>query len=589
MTWQGLLSLALTVGALLTLVLTRAQAHLVMMAVLAILSVTGVLTASEALTGFGNPGVITVAAMFVLAAGVHSSGGIDMLVQRFLGHPRSVRRAQARILLPVIFLSGFLNNTPVVATMIPAIHSWARKINVAASKLLIPLSYAAILGGTLTMIGTSTNLVVNGLYQEVSGGLGFSIFAIAFVGLPAAILGGLFILLWFPRALPAHSDQPVFGDTREFTLEVAVAKDGPLVGQTILQAGLRNLQRIFLVEIERGDETLTAVGPNQVLQGGDRLVFAGDTEAISDLLRMNGIVPSSENPHPSLESHRGGRRLVEVVISPHSSCVGETIRGSGFRDRYSAAVLAVGRNGERVRGNMGSIRLRAGDSLLLEASDNFLERQRFSRDFLLVNDLDRSQPRHERAMLAWAVLGVAVLLAATGLTSMFNAALLGAGAMILTRCLSANEAIKSLDLRVLITISASFSLGLALQKTGVAAMIGGHIMTVTQGNPLLLLIAVYLLVSVLTEMVTNNAAALIMVPIALSASATAGLPAEPFLFAIMMAASASFATPLGYQTNLMVFGPGKYRYRDYLKVGVPMNLFIALVSISVISLRYGYI
>lgn len=588
MSWEGLLSLGLTLVALLVLATTRIRAHLVMMTVLAALSLSGVLTAAEALSGFSNPGVMTVALMFILAAGIHSTGGIDLLVNRFLGSPKTARTAQGRILLPVVFLSGFLNNTPVVATMIPAVHSWARKINVPVSKLLIPLSYASILGGTLTLIGTSTNLVVNGLYKEVVGGEGFSIFAISFVGIPAAVAGALFIYLTFSRLLPDRSEQRVFGSTREFTLEVAVASDGPLVGLSIQDAGLRNLRKVFLVEIERGDQVLTAVSPMESLQGGDRLVFVGDTEAISDLLRINGIVASDEN-HPSLESQKGQRQLVEVVISPHSGCVGETIRSSGFRDRYGAAVLAVGRNGERVPGNLGSIRLRPGDTLLLEASRDFSERQRHSRDFLLISDLAVAQPRHERAGLAWGILAGAVLLAASGLVSIFNAALLAAGLMIASRCLSANEALKSLDLPVLITIAASFSLGVALQKTGVAALVGGQMLTLSGGNALLLLIGIYLMVSVLTEMVTNNAAALISVPVAMSASAAAGLPPEPFMFAVMMAASASFATPLGYQTNLMVYGPGQYRFADFLRVGVPMNLLIALVSISVISFRYGFI
>ena len=589
MGWEGWLSLFLTFGALATLVTTRIPAHLIMMGVLTVLSVTGVLTANEALTGFGNSGVITVALMFVIAAGINASGGIDLLVNRILGAPKTIRAAQLRVIAPVAALSGFLNNTPVVATMIPAVNAWAKRIDIPPSKLFIPLSYAAILGGTLTLIGTSTNLVVNGLYQQMTGSAGFSMFSIAFVGLPVIIVGSLFMLIWFPKALPAHRDGDVFGDMREFTLEVAVAHDGPLVGKSVRNAGLRNLRRIYLVEIERGETAITAVPSEEILMGGDRLVFAGDTEAISDLLRINGIVASSHNVHPLLEKDDGGRRLVEAVISPHSDCIGETIRDSRFRDRYGAAVLAVGRDGERVSGNLGSIRLKAGDTLLLEARPAFVSRQRYNKDFLLINDLDTEQPRHQLALVSWLILAAVVALATFNITSMLNAALLGAGAMITARCLSINQALKSLDLTVLVTIAASFSIGVALQKTGVAAYVGNGAFDLSGGNPLLLLILVYAVVSLLTEMVTNNAAALITVPIALSAAITAGLPSEPFMFAIMMAASASFATPLGYQTNLMVYGPGQYRYRDYLKVGIPMNLVVGLVSVPVIALKYGFI
>lgn len=241
MEWQGWISLSLTVGALVVLTLTRIGPHLVMMAVLTVLSALGILSGAEALAGFGNAGLITVAAMFVVAAGIHGSGGVDLLVNKVLGKPASIRSALGRILAPVVLLSGFLNNTPVVATMIPAIHAWSRKINIAPSKLMIPLSYTAILGGTLTMIGTSTNLVVNGQYQVLTGEAGFSLFSITAVGIPVALAGLLFMWLFFPRWLPDRSDKNAFGNLREFTLEVTVAPGGPLVGKTVVEAGLRHL------------------------------------------------------------------------------------------------------------------------------------------------------------------------------------------------------------------------------------------------------------------------------------------------------------------------------------------------------------
>ncbi|MGL6160012.1 SLC13 family permease [Microbulbifer sp.] len=582
MDWAGWFSLALVFASLATLILTRLQPHLVMMAALTLLSASGVLTAEEALSGFSNSGLITVAAMFVVAAGIHASGGIDLLVKHLLGRPGSVRAAMLRVFTPVVALSGYLNNTPVVATMIPAINAWAKRIDIAPSKLMIPLSYAAILGGTLTLIGSSTNLVVNGQYQALTGRESFSLFSIAAVGLPAALAGTLFMLLFFPRWLPDRREKKPFGNLREFTLEVAVARGGPLVGQTVEEAGLRGLRRVYLAEIERNGNAITPVRSEEVLRGGDRLVFAGDTQAISDLLRMRGIVPSEEDAGETLATERGERRLVEVVVSPRCDAIGSSIRDAQFRSRYGAVVLAVARNGERVAGNLSSIRLQGGDTLLLETRPAFVSRQRFNRDFLLVNELEEESPRHEKGYIAWGIMIAIVLAAASGLTSMLNAALLGAGAMLASGCCSVNQAQKSLDLTVILTIAASFALGVALQKTGVAAVLAEGAISLSGGRPWLMLVVVYLCVSLLTEMVTNNAAAIIMVPIVLQITGNAGLNPEPFMFAVMMAASASFATPLGYQTNLMVYGPGGYRFSDYLRVGIPMNLLVGLVSIAVL-------
>lgn len=587
MDWQGWFSIATAASALLTLIFTRLAPQIVMMGALLLLSVSGVLLPSEALSGFSNSGLVTVAAMFVVAAGIHNSGGVDLLVNSVLGRPRTVRGALGRIFAPVVLLSGVLNNTPVVATMIPAINSWARKINVPVSKLMIPLSYSAILGGTLTLVGTSTNLVVNGQYQDITGEPSLGLFSITMVSLPVAILGLIFMWLFSPRLLPDRSTQDAFGNLKEFTLEVQVDSNGPLVGKTVEQAGLRNLRRVYLVEIERGDTVVTAVPSEERLLGNDRLVFAGDTEAITDLLRIKGIIPSQyeEQTNP-LNVDRAERRIVEAVVSPHCDSVGQALRDVRFRDRYGAAVLAVARNGERVKGNLGTTELAVGDTLLLEARPAFVTRQKYNKDFLLINELEARPPDHDRAFYAWAILFMVVLAAAVGVLSMLNAALIGAALMVIFRCCTAHEAEKSLDLGVIVTIGASFALGVALQKTGAANFIGNSIIELSFGKPWLMLILVYIAVSALTETVTNNAAALIMLPVVLSITESAQLNNEPFIYAIMMAASASFVTPLGYQTNLMVYGPGGYKFSDYIRAGVPMNLVIGAATLGVLLLMF---
>ncbi len=583
MEWQGWFTVALTVAVLATLItVPRLSPDVVLMGALLLLGMTGILTPDEALAGFANPGLMTVAAMFIVAAAIRASGGVDMIVEGVLGRPAGTRRALLRLMVPVVGLSAFLNNTPVVATMIPAVSQWARRIRVPSSALMIPLSYASILGGTITMIGTSTNLVVDGQYQSLTGKAGFALFDIAPLGLAVAAIGTLFVVFAAPRLLrPRRSPGDAFADTRKFTFEVAVARDGPMVGKTILQAGLRNLERIYLAEIEREGGVITAVAPEEILRGGDRLVFVGETEAIVDILRLNGLVPAVGSK-PALERHVPERRLVEAVVAEHCEVVGNTIRDGRFRDRYGAVVLAVARNGEHIRGRLSSIILEPGDLLLLEARPAVVRRLRHSRDFLLTTVLDHELPDHSHAWISWGILVALVALATSGVLSMLYAALLGAGAMLAARCISVAEARRSLDLPVLVTIAASFALGNALEKTGAAGFLGNEIVGFAGDNPWLLLALVYLSVMVLTEMITNNAAALLMLPVALAVAQRAGVNDVPYVMAVMMAASASFSTPIGYQCNLMVYGPGGYHFSDFLRIGIPMNLLVATVTILMI-------
>lgn len=585
MAWDGWFTIIVTLTVLVVLTLTRVRPHIAMVTALTVLLATGILDAQQALAGFSNSGLITVAAMFIVAAGLHSSGGVDILVKSLLGKPKTIRQSYLKMFTPVVFLSAFLNNTPVVATMVPGLLAWCKRINMSPSKIMIPLSYTAILGGTITMIGTSTNLVVNGQYQALTGEAGFSLFSITVVGLPVAILGLLFMWLFFPKWLPDISKSPAFKNVREFTLEVMVEPGGVLVGQSVQQAELREQKSVFLVEIERNGTLLSAVSSEERLQGGDRLVFAGDTQGITDLLRIRGIVPSiSGAENTVLAADRPERSLVEAVVSPHCSAIGETIREAAFLERYGAIIMAVARNGERVPGNLSNIILQAGDTLLLEARPAFVSRQRYNKDFLLINDLGQEAPDHTKAKLAWLILISLVLAAGVGITSMLTASLIGAVLMIMTGCCSVSQAERSLDFTVILTIAASFALGAALQQTGVANYLASNIVFLSQNQPWLMLIMAYLAISLLTEVITNNAAAVLMLPIILEMTAKAGLNNEPFVFAVMMAASASFATPLGYQTNLMVYGPGGYHFRDFLKVGIPMNLFIAAVTLITIMI-----
>ncbi len=584
MDWQGWLTIGLTLGVLLALVFTSFTSDIVLMAALIILSFAGILDAKTALAGFSNEGLITVAAMFIVAAGIRASGGVELFVNILLGSPKTVRGALCRLVLPVIPISAFVNNTPIVATLIPAVSGWSKRIGVSPSMLMIPLSYAASLGGTVTLIGTSTNLVINSQYKVITGKDGLHLFDMTPIGMLTAVIGVAYLTFLIPLLLPKRqSTSEQFADRKKFTFEVAVAANGVLVGKSIVQAGLRQLGGIYLAEIDRGGTIITAVSPEEILHGGDRLVFVGETSAIFDILRINGLV-ASKAEHPSIEKDVPERCLVEAVVSSHCDCIGSTLRDSHFRDRYGAVVLAIARDGEAIQGNLASIELESGDVLLLEARPSFVTQQRVQRDFLLINDLGEERPNHALAKVSWAILLLIVCLATFNVVSMLNAAMLGAALMIMSGCCSVSEARRSLDIMVIITIASGFALGAALQKTGAAHFIAEYILTLADGNAWLLLALTYVTLSILTEIISNNAAGLLMLPIVLAMTKSLGLHDEPFVIATMMAASASFATPIGYQTNLMVYGPGGYQFKDFLKVGIPLKIIVAAISIGFIPL-----
>ncbi len=583
--WITLGVLALSLGLLIT---EKLSAELVMLLALLVLLITGVLEPGQALAGFANPGMITVAAMYVVAAGLRETGAIDLAVHSLLGRPRSLARAQLKIMAPTIGLSAFVNNTPVVATFLPAILSWSKRNQLPVSKLLIPLSYAAILGGTCTLIGTSTNLVVNGLWAA-DGHPGLGMFDIAAIGLPCAVAGMIYLMTLGRRLLPERqTSTSAFDNPREYTVEMTVDPSGPLVGCTIVEAGLRHLGTLFLIEIQRDGRVIPAVNSSERLVADDHLVFAGDVSAIVELQRIRGLVAGYSDT-AAISRQSPERRLVEVVISPRCPLINQTLRESRFHTHYGASVVAVARDGKRVRGGLGDVELRPADTVLLETGPAWIERHRYSPDFLLVSDVvDSELPRFNRALRAWAVLAGVVTSATFGWLDMLTAALLGAGAMLALDCVSLATARKSIDTQVLLVIASSFAVGKAMEVTGAAGHIAGALLTLPTESPWLILALAYIMTMLLTEMITNNAAAVLMYPICLAAARTLGVDPMPFVIAVMMAASASFSTPLGYQTNLMVAGPGGYRFSDFIKVGLPLNLIVAAVSISLIPLIWPF-
>jgi len=566
----------------------RYPPYLVLLGGLTALLAGGIIDSGEALTGFSNSGVATVGVLYVVAAGMKQSGALAFLVSRAMGRPRTVRAAQARMIIPVTIGSAFLNNTPLVAMLLPVVMDWSRSRRIPASKLLLPLSYAAILGGLCTLIGTSTNLIVHGLLLA-DGKPGLGMFEITWIGLPCAVLGSALLMWMARRYLPGYeSALRIPDDPREYTVEMRVAARGPLVGKNIENAGLRHLPGLYLMEIHRGGHILPVVDPGERLEANDQLVFVGVVDSVVDLQQILGLEPTTEQVF-KLDSHRSLRCFAEAVISRTHPLVGQSIREGRFRNLYNAVVIAVSRNGERVQGRIGDIQLHAGDSLLLEALPSFVEQHRNSSDFYLVSRLgDAGPPTTAQAPLAMVILAVMVTVVATGWLSMLQAALLAAGAMLLARCCSEDTARRSIDWPLLLAIGSSFGLGIALQKTGAAQSLAHLLLDQAGNHPWLALAAIYATTTIISEFVTNNAAAVIVFPIAMATANTLHVSYMPFVIAVTVAASASFASPLGYQTHLMVYGPGSYRLRDFVRMGIPMNLLLWIITTGLVPFIWPF-
>src|SRR5262245_28900643 len=554
-------------------------------------------TTRDAASAFGNEALLTIAALFVVAAGVTDTGAIHLITDRVLGRPRSDVDAQFRLVFPVAAMSAFINNTPIVAMFTPVVNDWSRRAGITPSKLFIPLSYAAILGGVCTLIGTSTNLVVNALMIDAQRSDPampvMTMFTISAVGVPVAIAGLVYLVIAAPRLLPDRRDPAVtLENRREYTVEMHVEPNGPIPGRTIEEAGLRHLPGMFLSAIERDAETIVAVGPEQRLQAGDRLVFVGIVESVADLQRIRGLSPATDQV-AKMNSAPHERCLVEAVVSPSSPVAGQSVRDGRFRTRYDAVVLAVHREGERIAKKVGDIVLRGGDLLLLETHPRFVKYQRSNRDFMLASPVsDSAPPRRDRAWLALTLLAAMVAAAAfesfTGIT-MLHAAWLTAGAMVLTRCCSVERARASLDLSVLFAIGSALLVGRAMQTSGLAASIATQISAIVAStNPRVMMAAVYLLTLLFTELLANAAAAALVFPIAHAWTAAAGLHFLPFGVSIAVAASAGFASPLGYQTHLMVYGVGGYRFTDFVRIGVPLDLLAMALTVAIAPVAFPF-
>jgi di/tricarboxylate transporter len=577
-------------GLLYGLILDKPADILFLVAVV-LLAFTGVITFDQAFSGFSNSAMLAVAALFVVAAGLRETGVMEYVGDRFLGRVQTEGTALFLMALVLIPSAMVLNNTPKVAMLVPVLLTWCRKKRISPSRLLMPLSFLSILGGTCSLIGTSTNLVVQGLLIK-SNLRPMTMFEVGRVGFPCAIVGVAYLLTLGRRLLPDRKDliEQLEESRREYLVEMLVQPGCRLVGKTVAIAGLRNLPGLYLIDIDRGGLSLGPVASDVRIEADDRLVFTGIVNTIVDLEKIPGLVPAADERYEVTPDPSRGRQLCEAVVSPSSPLVGESVRQIDFRAIYDAAIVAVHRNGARLPNKIGDIILYPGDTLLLQVGPDFSRVYRNNPDFYLVSDVEDSRPvRYQHARIAAVIFGLMIIGFVSGRIEIALAAFLAAAAMIGTGCISPGEARKSVDWPVLIAIAASFGMGRALEVSGVAALFSHYVVEFTRPfGPTATLAAIYFGTMVLNELISNNAAAALAFPFCVESAKLMGVSERPFIMAITLAASYAFASPIGYQTHMMVFGPGGYRFTDFVKVGVPLNLLMWISAVILIPMIWPF-
>ena len=549
----------------------------------------GVIDADQAFSGFSNEAPIVVASLLVLARAVDVSGIMQPIVAGLFGAVNSPRLLLARLLGPLAALSGFLNNTTLVAMALPAVLDLSQRRNRSPSRFLMPVSFAAVLGGVITAIGTSTNLTVSGLLSD-AGMEPLSLFELTPVGLPIAAAGCATIVLLAGRLLPDRGSTRsiISGAGRDFSVTMRVVRGGAADGLTVEAAGLRALGGVFLVEIQRDGQVVAPVAPEERLVGGDLLTFVGRVDQIVDLQRIRGLRYAANRQINALA--RGAHAFYEVVIGGGQDLAGRTLKELGFRARYQAAVLAIHRAGQRVDAKLGEVRLRLGDTLLVLADTDFRDRWRDQPDFLVIAPVHGAVPPRGRRVWLVAAIGLAfVVLTGTGLVSILQASLLTALLIVAFRILTIRQARDAIDLDIVILIAAAFGLGAAVDSSGLGQVIA-DIMLMVMGplGNVGALAGVLIATMILTELISNNAAAVLAFPVALATAAATGTDPRPYVIAVAMGASLSFLTPIGYQTNLMVYGLGGYRFWDFTRLGLPINLVCIAGSLLLIPIFFPF-
>jgi di/tricarboxylate transporter len=557
-----------------------------------VLGILGVLTPNELLSGFANEQIMVIILLLLIGEMIRNSGVLTGFFDYIFKKSTTYRNFLSRVYLSVAFSSALLNNTPLVAVMMPYINIWSKRHSVSPSKLLIPLSYAAIIGGSATLIGTSTNLIVNGLIQAqtvLPDFKPFQLFDFAYVGVPMIFIGFAYIYFFSDKLLPERQDayKDFVQNTRSYLVPTRIRTNSDLVGQTVQEAGLRNLKGLFLAEIIRGENLIRPVAPYEVLRPDDVLVFAGETNTITELVNSNTGLELSEIGMYSRKSHT---EAIEIVISYNSTLVGRTVKDASFRSKYDAAVIAIHRNGERISGKIGDVRLAPGDVLLLIAGPDFNKLSNSSQDFYLISRVkDLRKPQlFEPILLVGGLIG-AIILAAFKLVPLFTSLAILVTIALLLKLMNPKDLAKSVDFNLAIILAMSLALGVAMINSGVAMHIAGAFINLLLPlGSLTLMFGLFIIAALLSAIITNAAVVAVLFPIVLSISAELGVEPFPLVMVMTYGAATSFLTPVGYQTNLMVHGPGGYAFSDFLRIGFPLTVIYMIVAVLIMYFMYFF-
>ena len=566
------------------LLFTKLRTDLVFLGAIAVLYVTGVMTAEEAFSGFSNKSVIVVGVLFVVVAGLTQTGVLRWIVKNILRQPKTFNRAVVRLMLPVAVLSSFLSNTTVVTLFVNVVKMWSKKLNISPSKLLIPLSYASGMGGVCTLIGTPPNLIISGLYTDNTGQT-MNVLATTLPGLFCLFIGVLSVIA-MRRLLPdRQAPESAFESTGEYTVELLVPSDNPHIAQTVADAGLNHVRGGTLIEMIHYDEVISPVPADELILGGDRLIFAGQIDEILDVKKDYQFVNADHHVFTMNEVSKD-RQLRTAYVTFESPLINTTIANSTFERDNNLTLVAVARNGKRIDLSPRDVVLRAGDTLLLECPPRMnLDTNSLSKE-LHFFDSEVSQNIGGKTLVSTIIMIAMVALSALNVMPLLQSALIAAFAMLIFRCCNADQAMKAINWDILMVFSASLVLGLAIQKTGIAERLAFGILDVCGTNPIIVMTAICLVGTFTTEFISNTAAGAMFFPIMYEAAEKLGYEPYPFLIALMISVSSSFATPIGSPTHMLVYGPGGYRFSDFMRIGLPMNLIILAANIFIVNLLY---
>ena len=566
------------------LLLTKLRADLVFLGAISVLFVTGVLNAKEAFSGFSSTSVVIIGVLFVVVAGLTHTGVLQWIVKHLLGQPKSYSKAVIRLMLPVAALSSFLSNTTVVALFVGIVKMWSKKLNISPSKLLIPLSYASGMGGVCTLIGTPPNLIISGLYADNTG-TAMNVLATTIPGLFCLFVGVLSIIAMRKLLPDRKAPEAAFESTSDYTVELLVPSDNKHIGETIEEAGLTNVNGGSLIEIVHYDDITSPVPADELIMGGDRLIFAGQIDEILDLKKSHGFVNADHHVF-TMSEVSGDRQLRTAYVTFGSSLINTKIGNSSFEQDNNMVLVAVARRGNRIDQSPHEVVLQAGDTLLFECPPNVnIHTERLTSQLQF---FDSAQVPNigKKTFISTTIMILMVVLSALNIIPLLQCAFIAAMAMLIFLCCNVDQAMKAINWEILMVFAGSVVLGIAIQKTGIAERLAFGILDVCGTNPIVVMTAICFVGTFITEFISNTAAGAMFFPIMYQAAEKLGYEPYPFLIALMVSVSSSFATPIGSPTHMLVYGPGGYRFSDFMRIGLLMNLIILAANIFIINIIY---